>query len=566
MHKIDQIDTQYQKKILKEIVDEIEDCLLVYDQEGRLIYTNRQMEYLTGYRDEELKEKTPIANLATAYPKTIIEKMYQAIDQNTKFDTVLHLTKKGGTPFYLAISITGIKTTEDKIEQYICIGKDITSAKMLHEKMHRIKYKDELTGLPNQTAFTELIYNKINLTRKSAFNIVLVDVAKMNYINHSYGIHIGDCIVKEIGERLKKALIGKCVLNKLNTDVFAIIQEVEEDKMLTQQLVTQVFKVMKPPIYVNDEAVYMEVRCGIATYPQDSVQVGELINRAQLALEKAKKLHIKNAVMYYEKYIEDEVRERLKMENDMHKAYNNNEFIVYYQPFVDLNRKVIIGLEALLRRKKNNGQVVAPKDFIQLLEQMELIELVGLQVVEAVCRQLRSWIDEGYEVVPISINLSSAQFKNKNLAKDIINIVEKYGISSELIVLEITETLVMDDIKEAQLLIRELKEAGFMIAIDDFGTGYSSLGYLKNFLFDHLKIDISFIREIVENPEDRAIVAAIISIAKALKLKTVAEGIETIEQLHLMQEMGCEVGQGYFWDAPIAPDLIEKKYFVKMYR
>ncbi|MGL5677884.1 MAG: EAL domain-containing protein [Cellulosilyticaceae bacterium] len=563
MRSLGKIDTYQTNQIFKEIVNEIDDCLMIYDIAGKLIYTNRQVEYLTGYSEEELQMHEQLGSLANTYNETLVEKMKTALGNGRKFDTICHLNKKDGTPFYLAVSMMGVKDKNNEMSQYICIGKDITSAKVLQEKMHKIKYLDEVTGLPSQAAFLELLYNKISGEKDKAFAIILLDITKMSYINTTYGLSSGDIVLKEVGNRIKKVIGNKCILAKLGPDIFVVMQDYSEAEHTTQELIENIFKQMEIPISIEAKELYLELKGGVALYPCHGETAGQVINNAQITLAKAKEMSGKNHYLFYVDTMQEEVQKQMLLESDIRKAYNNNEFIVYYQPFIDLEKRELTGMEALLRRKKPTGEIMAPGSFIGLLEQMELIDQVGICVIEAVCKQLREWMDKGFQSVPISINLSSAQFKNSDLVEKIMAILEKYQIEPQMIILEITETMVMTDTETAQDIIRALKKQGFAIAIDDFGTGYSSLGYLKKFLFDHLKIDISFIREVVENPQDRAIVAAIISIAKALRLKTVAEGIETLEQLDLMHEMGCEVGQGYYWDAPMDPEGLEQKYLIK---
>ena len=276
---------------------------------------------------------------------------------------------------------------------------------------------------------------------------------------------------------------------------------------------------------------------------------------AQTALMAAKKERA-GTYVFYSKEVQDKADLEMMIESDLHEAVKQDEYIVYYQPFVELKEDRLVGMEALVRRTKQNGEIVMPGQFIEQLEQLNLIEKVGMGVLEKVCKQLRNWLDKGYEIVPISVNLSALQFKNPQLVDEIQGILNKYDIDSKYIVLEITESTVMEDISIAKVCIEKLKSKGFAISIDDFGTGYASIGYLKKFMFDHLKIDISFIREIVANEEDRSIVEAIIAIAKTLNLKTIAEGIESKEQLSVMSKLGCEMGQGFFWDRPISAENI----------
>ncbi|MGL4343660.1 MAG: EAL domain-containing protein, partial [Cellulosilyticaceae bacterium] len=487
------------------------------------------------------------------------ERMEWVLQAGRRFDTITENTSKGGQNFYLATSVTALKQ-ESEVGYYIWIGKDITDSKLMQDALYKMQYYDELTNLQNQKAFLEEIEQKISIDQAEAFTIMMFDVSKMSYINNTYGLTAGDAVLKEVGCRIQKSLRANYTLSKLNTDLFGVIVGKQEDVVEIKAFLDEVLENIKHSVKLEKGEVYTDVKVGIARYPEHGMSVAELINKAQIALSRVKKSKKQVSYMIYEPYMQDEVQHRMLLESDMHKAYENNEFIVYYQPFVDLESQKLTGVEALLRRRKGDGELVLPGKFISLLEEMELIEQVGIRVVESVCRQLRVWIDKGYDVVPVSINLSSVQFKNRHLAKNIKDVLLKYDISPKWIILEVTETVVMEDVKVAQNILKELKVSGFQIAIDDFGTGYSSLSYLKKFIFDHLKIDISFIREIAQKEEDRAIVAAIISISKALKLKTVAEGIETPQQLQLVREMGCEMGQGFLWDAPMAPEMIEEKY------
>lgn len=566
MNDMHNVQTTAVNHILAELIDEIEDWLIIYDEYGNIIYINRHTERLSGYSKEEIL-KDPMGTLwsANVYNTTLKERALIAINENRKFDMITLNRRKDKSEFYLSITLSGVKDETGKIIYYICIGKDITDAKRLHERLHKIKYTDEVTKLPNQAAFVELIYNKVT-KEKGNFAIILFDISKMSYINNTYGLATGDVLLKKIADRLERVIYKGGTIAKLNSDVFAAIYEEFEDVEEINGFINIIFEQIAEPFIINNHELYIEMSVGVSLYPCHAKTAGQLINKAQIALTRAKEQSGKNKAVFYEDYIEDEVKRRIIEENDIHQAYKNNEFVVYYQPFIDLQRETLTGMEALLRRKKPNGDIIMPSKFIDLLEEMELIEQVGVQVIENVCAQLRRWIDEGYSIVPISINLSTLQFKNPELAGNIINILEKYNIPPSLVVLEITETTVMKDIEMAQKTIGELRNYGFKISIDDFGTGYSSLGYLKKFLFDHLKIDISFIKEIVQNPQDRAIVGAIVSIAKALSLQTIAEGIETLDQLEIVQEMGCEMGQGYLWDAPLKPEAIQEKYLLKLYK
>lgn len=550
------------EKMLSIIIEDIEEWLIITNLNKEIVYINKYVEKLSGYSKEEiLGDKAE--NLWEMQKSPILDERLEGIVKTgQKFNSITENKSKYGKPFYLAMSVIGVKEQEG-IGYYIWIGKDITTNKLMQDTIYKIKYRDELTDLPNQKAFLEGIEQKIAVETEESFGVILFDVNKMNYINNTYGYTEGDLVLKEVGHRIEKELYRGYHIAKLNADVFAVRVDGEAGIEKIELFLEGVAEAMNTPIELHTGEVYVELRAGIAIYPMQAKSMRELLNKAQIALAKVNRYNKEAFYSIYQNYMQEEVKERMVLESEMHRAYENNEFIVYYQPFIDLQSQNLIGMEALLRRRKGNGELVLPGKFISLLEEMELISQVGMGVVRSVCQQLRNWIEEGYEVVPISINLSSVQFRNKHLVKEIMGVLEDYDIAPNLLILEVTETVIMEDVDVARDMLKELRLNGFSIAIDDFGIGYSSLNYLKKFIFDHLKIDISFIREISHTQADRAIVAAIIDIAKALNLKTVAEGIESLEQLELIKEMGCEIGQGFLWDAPMSAEELEEKYLEK---
>ncbi|MHC1749985.1 MAG: EAL domain-containing protein [Cellulosilyticaceae bacterium] len=548
--------------IFHQVINAIEDWLVLTDKEGNISYINTYVEKISGYTKDEVLGKKQVDVWLSEESKGIYEAKQQAMASNESVEIITSNRKLSGEVFYLNNRISCIRGSDNEVLCYMYVAKDITSTRNLEEQIYRMNHYDELTNLPNQNAFCEFIYRQIAEDKKEnkKFGVILIDVKKMSYINNTYGLCSGDVAIREVGKRIHKVLDSQNMLAKLNGDVFGIVQINLEDNKKIGTLLDKILAVTREPVLFETGEAYIDIHAGIVIYPEDATKAEELVNKAHIALDNAKKITKVSPYMFYTPSIQNEIQEQMLLENDMHKAYDNDEFIVYYQPFVNLENQKIIGLEALLRRVKRDGEIILPGKFIPLLEQMKLIEKVGIRVIEKVCIQLRSWMDRGFKTVPVAVNLSAMQFKNKHLAKNIMEILYAYDIPPNLITLEITETVLMEDVPLAQKIIRELRENGFVIALDDFGTGYSSLGYLKKFSCDHLKIDISFIREIQSSLQDRVIVSAIISIAKSLNLKTIAEGIETKEQLKLIQEMGCEIGQGYFWDAPIHADKIEHKY------
>lgn len=563
MRQLDDINESTLIDILGKIVDEMEDWIIISDRLGKIIYANDAV-FKDCYSTKEkvLGEDMCMFVGVDLSDDETLKHIQNFINKGERFEFVTNRFIKGNRRVYLANLLTTV-WDNDNLEYYVCISKDITNTQRLKEEIYKANYFDTLTNYPNYKVFADRLSKHIHRAKKNRakFAVSLLDIRKLGEINNTYGMGIGDHIIKEVGYRIKRELTTNQEIFKYKGNVFAIIEQDVKDETQVGTFLMKVNHIMEEPIQIHNRYMYVELKSGVAFYPNDSLQSPQLIDMAQVALLHAKKQKGIVPYMYYSKGIQEEVENSLQVETELQLAVENDEFIVYYQPFVELKEEKLVGMEALVRRRKKSGEIIPPAAFIDNLEKMHLIEKVGIRILEKVCIQLKEWLSRGYNVVPISVNLSALQFKNPNLAKDIKSVLQKYNIPSHYIVLEITETTVMEDVGIAQLIIEELKAYGFAISIDDFGTGYASIGYLKKFMFDHLKIDISFIREIVANAEDRAIVEAIIVIAKTLNLKTIAEGIENEEQLYVMSALGCEMGQGFFWDKPISSFQIEEKYF-----
>lgn len=550
--------------ILSKIVDEMEEWILISDKSGKIIYANKAVfKECNGVDSLEriLGEDMCMFVGVDLSEHETLEHIQNFINKGENFEFITKKLMSGNKYIYLTNLLTSV-WDQEHLKYYVCISRNITNTERLKEQVYKANYFDTLTHYPNHKIFIQTLNHQLHKAKENQTQlaVTLLDIRRISEINNMYGMGSGDYIIKEVGRRIKAKLNANQELFKYTGDVFAIIEKDILDKVQVEAFLINMSDVMEEPIQIRNRYIHVELRAGVAFYPQDSLQATQLINRTQIALLHAKKQ--KGVVSYicYSKTIQEQVEKSLQIEAELQLAVENDEFIVYYQPFVELKEEKLVGMEALIRRKRENGKIDPPAAFIEYLEKMHLIEKVGIRILEKVCMQLRDWMDKGYPIVPISVNLSAVQFKDPNLAQNIKMILEKYDIPSCYIVLEITETTVMEDVGSTQLIIEELRDYGFSISIDDFGTGYASIGYLKKFMFDHLKIDISFIKEVVRNAEDRAIVEAIISIARTLNLRTIAEGIESIEQFDVMSALGCEMGQGYFWDKPIDAMKIEEKY------
>lgn len=550
------------KCIIKKAIREIEDWTMVADSEGRIIYANSIV-----YETCRLPECQVLGQDLCMFIGVELEdivglrSIQKLLNDYKKLDLITNKKITPNKEICLTNSLIPVTNIDDKV-YYICLSKDITEAHRLKQESTSESCFDSITNYPNKELCFKAITKQVTRSKyeSSGCSIIIIDIRGIDRINSVYGIRQGNSIIKNTGEIIENLLGDYQKIFKYDGNSFVVINSEINAKESIEEFLENIIAAMNRPMIINNIYMDVEIRAGISMLDGSLTKENELIDHAQIALSKVKKDNSGIKYLFYNKEFEENEKRDFFYEKELQLAMQKDEFIVYYQPFIDLKTNKIVGMEALIRRRKPDGEIVLPGNFISVLERIKLIEQVGVQILEKVCNQIHNWMIEGYNIVPISVNLSAVQFKNKNLAKDIIKTVESYEVPPEYIVLEITETTMMEDVDSARAIIEELKKYGFSISIDDFGTGYASIGYLKKFMFDHLKIDISFIREITKNAEDRVIVEAIIAIAKTFNLQTIAEGIENEEQLYIMISLGCEMGQGYLWDKPITAQEIQMKY------
>lgn len=561
MKRVYDIDESTLSNILKKIISRLDEWLMISDAFGKVIYANDIVYKSSGIKKGELLGEDLCMFVGIDLTdEMMLNKIQKIVQQGKQINFISNRFNKNEERIYLANTIRTIWV--EGMMYYICISKDITSTTKLKKEIYQINYFDRLTRLPSKKIFLQTLEQSVKRTKrnKEKLTVTLIDIKRIGEINNLYGMCVGDYIIKEISQRIKNCLGTNEELFRYNNNVFAVIHNNLSQTQVISNFLEKMQQIVEEPVQIHDIYISVDYRCGGITYPDEVATASGLVAMAQIALTKSKKQKHNKPYVFYNSLIKTEAEITLQTEIEMHEAIANDEFIVYYQPFVALDSKDIVGMEALVRRRKKSGELMSPGTFIDTLERLNLIGKVSIRVLEKVCAQLRCWLDYGYNIVPVSVNLSAVQFKNPNLAQQIKDVLRKYNIPPKYIVLEITESAVMEDVIAAQMTIDDLKAEGFAISIDDFGTGYASIGYLKKFTFDHLKIDISFIKEITDNVQDRSIVEAIISIAKTLNLKTIAEGIESKEQMDIMSALGCEMGQGFLWDTPISAPEIESKY------
>jgi diguanylate cyclase (GGDEF)-like protein/PAS domain S-box-containing protein len=431
--------------------------------------------------------------------------------------------------------------------------------KKAEEHLAYLAQFDSLTGLPNRHLFHDRLSQTMAHARRSGHSmaVLFIDLDRFKLVNDTLGHAAGDRLLKEAGARLLGCLRSGDTVARFGGDEFgAILAELgaSGDAGLVAQ---KVIEALERPFDLEGNDTYVTASVGIALFPADGDEAGALIRNADTAMYRAKEQG-RNTHQYFTREMNERAVQRAQLEAAMRRAIERREFCVHYQPKVGLESGAISGLEALLRWQQPGGALVAPQEFVAVLEETGLIVPVGEWVMREVCRQIREWKDAGLAVPPVAVNLSARQFQQKDLESRVREILQEAGVDPQLLQLELTESVLMQEPEAAARTMRGLRRAGVKLSVDDFGTGYSSLAYLKRFPIDTLKIDRAFVRDVTTDPDDAAIVASIIGLARGLRLKVVAEGVENAEQVQFLRAHGCDEMQGFYAARPAAgSDLAE---------
>lgn len=420
-----------------------------------------------------------------------------------------------------------------------------------------LSFYDALTALPNTTLYLERVDQLIKSLKKNlgvAFSITL-NINNFKHLNDAYGRHLGDQVLKMIAKRLEQDTLNICSVARVGADNFALAG-LRSSPAEINDLCEVLLALLAEPFTVDQLVLSLSARLGVAIYPDDAQDAESLFKNSEAALKQTRL--VKASCLFYSPEINLRIAEKAKLEALVKDALGGEQFVLHYQPKVDLNSGRIVGAEALIRWRHPELGIVPPGEFIPLAEETGLIVPIGAWVIDAVCKQLSLWVAEDIPLVPVALNLSALQFKGETLLSTVDDALRKYHLEPRWLVLELTETLVMQNPEEAEKIMCKFRDMGLALSLDDFGTGYSSLAYLKRFPFDSVKIDRAFIAEITQNPEDSAIASAIIGMAHSLRMEVIAEGVETEGQLQFLRTKNCDQIQGYYFSRPVAVDAFKR--------
>lgn len=531
------------------------DPVITYDLEGRFLAFNKATEEILGANQEDLIGE-PFLPYIEEDLQDITWHHFQQVLKGEPYQYETRAINAQGETISLHITLIPA-FVKGELTSIHCIGKDITIRKNHDQMMHYMAYHDNLTGLGNQRLFNEELKKWIKEENDKELSLWIVDLDRFKFINDNLGHEAGDQLITSFAERLQSAVGPKGTVYRYGGDEFVVLTP-GLSELATKLLAVEVTSSLSKPYDIDGFSTILTASVGISLFPRHGTDSKTLIRAADHAMYHAKK-HGRNTYQLYTTDTEGLAKTDLRMETLLHKALENNEFVLYYQPQYHAESGKIHGIEALIRWNSPELGLVPPSAFIPLAEETGLIVPIGEWVIEEACRQNKAWQDQGFPATPMAVNMSLRQFYQADLLGTIKEILKKTGLGPRCLMLEITETIAMQEDIAADIL-QQIKELGVRIAMDDFGTGYSSLKYLQTFSIDHIKIDKAFTDKL-HTKEGRAIIATIISLGHHLDMTVIAEGVETPKQVHELRELGCDVFQGYYFSRPLAPaDLVDQLF------
>ena len=491
--------------------------------------------------------------------ETQLEELYNKLlagDQGGPM-TELQLQRKDGSPLSVEVQRRTLRSGQSWI--LVAVARDITERKDAEQRLMKLAHFDTLTGLPNRGQFYASLTHSLAQAAEHqwAVAVLFMDLDRFKNVNDTLGHTIGDDLLRQFSSRLVDCLRVRDTIGRFGGDEFAAILVLPEGAQHSVGVVDKIREAMRKPFDLQGHEVTVTVSIGISVYPDDGVDADTLIQYADTAMYRAKEAG-RDAFRFFTAEMNAQSMARLDMENALRRAIENEEFVLFFQPKVNIISGRISGAEALIRWRRSGHGMVSPALFIPLLEETGLIVRVGNWVLDEACKKISEWGASSIGPVHLSVNVSGIQFFVGGLEEEVLKAIRKYDIAPDLLELELTESSLMSNAEETISVLRNLKALGIQISIDDFGTGYSSLAYLKRFPIDKLKIDIAFVREVTSNPDDAAIVLAIISMAHSMKLEVIAEGVENDAQLAYLRRHGCDEMQGYYFSRPVPQEEFEQ--------
>lgn len=549
--------SEYSDNLIKRIFENISEGVMITNKDKVIMRVNPAFEFVTGYSGEEVVGKNPKILQSGIHDSTFYLDMWKSIYEKGIWQGEIWNRRKTGDLYPEWLTIVSVKDDEGNITNFCAIFTDLSERKIVEDELEKRSLTDSLTDVCNRFAFTErmnsLLESSTNLQHNLQHAVFFLDLDRFKQVNDTLGHNIGDLLLIEIAKRIQGLIKNKDILARYGGDEFIITLTNIVHPREAAKFAEQVIRVIEQPVIIHDQEIFVSTSMGISIYPTDGKTTEELVNRADKAMYYSKQ-NGRNGYSFYFDDLNTDSKRVLLLDTEIRKAIENKEFKLYFQPKVDVAKGSIIGVEALVRWHNEKLGFVNPAEFIPYAEETGLIIPISEIIFEEAFKANRVLANHGYTKVPIAINVSSIHFQQQNFLDSIKHLLHKNNASALNFEIELTERTVMNSASETISKLVKLKQLGFKLSIDDFGTGYSSLSYLVRFPLDILKIDRSFIQHICSLDDKQAVVDAIIQMSHRLKMKVVAEGVESAQQVQLLEKMGCDIIQGYYYSKPLPLD------------
>ena len=547
-----------QLRLLAGVFQHSAEAILISDRNNCILEANPSFCQLTGYTVEEVRGKNPAILSTGDAPRELYLAMWESLRKNGFWRGEIWDRRKDGSSYPKWLSISTIRDNKGDVEYYIGSFIDISERKAAEERISHLAHFDTLTDLPNRFTLQGRLEQALAAARREGgrpIAVMFLDLDRFKNINDTLGHHVGDILLLEVAKRLAGCVRESDVVARLGGDEFVVLLTGVEAAQ-AQRVASKILATVATPYHLEGLELHASVSIGIAVYPEDGDRVDILMQNADAAMYHAKSAGRNNA-QFFTASMNEVVRERHQLESDLHLAIERGEFFLHYQPQIEANRHPI-GAEALVRWQHPTRGMVSPLKFVPLAEETGLILPIGRWVLETACQQIRRWADnEDTRHLQVAVNVSARQFRQPDFVDQVRDVLARTGATPASLKLELTESLVLDNVEETIQTMQEIKKLGVFFSMDDFGTGQSSLSYLTQLPLDQLKIDRAFVTKLPDSPSDAVIAQTIITMGRSLGLDVIAEGVETEAQCHFLDKNGCHAYQGYLFSKPLAADDFE---------